>query len=176
MSQQKVKSAKRRRAAEPPVIDLENYVPAYLTFIANKWSRSASRLYLSRFGIGIEAWRIMVLLAIEGRITANRIRQVIFMDKASVSRSLRTMHERGLIALTENPADARQRFVELTQPGFEIHDQIIGLALAREERLLACLSDEERRTLVGLLLKIHGNLNVLDADLAEGTPSNGEAE
>lgn len=146
------------------LINLEHYVPAYLTFIANKWSRSASRLYLSQFGIGIEAWRIIVLLAIEKSITANRICQVIFMDKASVSRSLKNLEALGLIEFKDDPSDARQRFIELTTKGLAIHDEIIGIALARETRLLACLSDEEQETLTHLLARVHANLDVLDDD------------
>jgi len=153
-----------RAPKERGLIDLQNYVPAYLTFIANKWSRSASRLYLTRFGIGIEAWRIMVLLAIEGPITANRICQVIFMDKGSVSRSLKAMHRMGLVSLTDNPADARQRFSALTEAGFDLHDRIVGLALTREARLLACLDEKERETLTRLLARVHANLPVLDEE------------
>ena len=54
--------------AEPgqSVVDLERYVPAYFTWIANKLSGGASQAYLAAFDVGIETWRLLVLLAIEG--------------------------------------------------------------------------------------------------------------
>jgi hypothetical protein len=34
-------------------LDLERYVPAFITFIANKLSNSASALYQSKFGVNV---------------------------------------------------------------------------------------------------------------------------
>lgn len=152
----------QRKAGERPLVDLENYIPAYLTFLANKWARSASHLYLKRFGIGIETWRILVLLAIEGPITANRVCQVIGMDKASVSRNFKNMEERGLLLIEGDPDDARQRFAQLTQKGFALHDKILPLVLEREQRLLSALSIDERKILCDLLRRLHANLPALD--------------
>lgn len=157
-----VEGSRRRVAGEPPVIDLDNYIPAYLAWVANKWSRSASHLYLRRFGIGIEAWRILVLLAVEGPITANRISQVIGMDKASVSRNFTQMHEKGLLRIDEDPKDARQRFAQLSQAGFALHDRMLPLVMERERRLTSCLSEDERKLLIGLLRRLHANLPALE--------------
>lgn len=151
-----------RTAGTPPLVDLDNYIPAYLTFLANKWARSASHLYLKRFGIGIEAWRILVLLAIEGPITANRVCQVIGMDKASVSRNFKHMKEMRLVEIESDPDDARQRFARLSQAGFALHDRMLPLVLEREERLLSCLSKDERKVLNGLLRRLHTHLPALD--------------
>lgn len=57
----------------PKVVDLDRYVPAYLTWIANKLSRGASQYYLNAFGVGIETWRCLVLLAVEGSISAQQV-------------------------------------------------------------------------------------------------------
>ena len=53
----------RRASAHTPadephakVVDLDRYVPAYLTWIANKLSRGASQYYLNAFGVGIESF------------------------------------------------------------------------------------------------------------------------
>lgn len=153
-----------RRHGEQPMIDIASFPPAYLTFIANKWSRSASKLYLHRFGIGVEAWRILGILAIDGRQTAHRIVEVICMDKASVSRNLKSLHEAGLITLTIDPGDARQKLAELTQAGFAVHDRIFAVAVARAEKLTACLSAEEKASFLQLLARVHANLAVLDED------------
>jgi DNA-binding MarR family transcriptional regulator len=87
-------------------LDLERYVPAFVTFIANKLSRSATAFYQSRFGVNVTEWRIMSLLAIEPGITASRICYVIGFDKGPVSRTLALMQKRGLIAIKTDPRDA----------------------------------------------------------------------
>jgi len=43
-------------------LDLDNYVPAYLTYLAGKISNSASAVYRPKFGVGITDWRIMPYL------------------------------------------------------------------------------------------------------------------
>src|ERR1700753_220947 len=78
-------------------LDLNNYVPAFLTHLANKMSSSASTVYRHRFGIGITDWRIMALLAVAPGIPAGRIGEVIGLDKAAISRSVRDMAVLGLV-------------------------------------------------------------------------------
>jgi DNA-binding MarR family transcriptional regulator len=148
-------------AAKPdsdPVIDLERYVPALITFIANKLSRSATALYQRRFKVNVTEWRILVLLAIEPGIPASRICHVIGFDKGPVSRTLSVMQERGLVNIKTDPKDGRTHCISLAPKGREIHDQIIGIALDRERRLLSCLSQAEKEVLIDLLGRVHGNL------------------
>ena len=70
---------RRPRPVEPaaddgPLLDLDRYVPALITFIANKLSRSATVLYQKRFAVNVTEWRILALLAIEPEIPAARNR------------------------------------------------------------------------------------------------------
>ena len=141
-----------------PVVDLERYIPAFLTWIANKLSRGASQHYLAVFDVGIETWRCLVLLAIEGRISAQKVCKVIGMDKASVSRTFKSMQSRGLITFSLDDADGRLRLATLTKKGRDLHDQIIGVALERERALLTVLTEGEKETLIGLLRRLHENL------------------
>ncbi len=163
--------AKARRggqAAEGPVLDLERYAPALLTFLANKLSRGASALYRREFGVGIIDWRIMALLAIEPRIPASRICKVIGLDKGPVSRSLAFLSERGLAVIKADGGDARRRIIALTRAGRALHDRILQVALERERRLLSCLDPAEVDVLLGLLNRLHGNLDAVSRPI--GSP------
>jgi DNA-binding MarR family transcriptional regulator len=161
MPRRNTKSLTRESSAR--VVDLERYVPAFLTWIANKLSRGASQHYLSVFDVGIETWRCLVLLAIEGKISAQKVSKVIGMDKASVSRCFKSMQARGLITFSLDDTDGRLRLATLTKKGLEMHDRIIGVALERERALLSVLSDAERETLIGLLKRLHENLPFVEA-------------
>lgn len=145
------------------VVDLEHYVPAYLTWIANKLSSGASQHYLNAFGVGIETWRCLVLLAVEPSISAQQISKVIGMDKASVSRCFKSMQEQKLITLGLSASDGRMRLASLTAKGRKLHDQILGIALERERALLAVLDAGEQEVLVGLLQRLHENLPAVEA-------------
>jgi DNA-binding MarR family transcriptional regulator len=159
----------RRKPSRPPadagepVVDLDRYVPAFLTWIANKLSRGASQHYLNTFDVGIETWRCLVLLAIEGRISAQKVSKVIGMDKASVSRTFKSMQAQGLISFSLDDTDGRLRLATLTDTGRALHGQIIGVALERERAFLSVLSEAERETLISLLKRLHENLPEVEA-------------
>jgi DNA-binding MarR family transcriptional regulator len=141
-----------------PLVDLDRYVPALITFIANKLSRSATVLYQKRFGVNVTEWRILVLLAIEPGIPASRICHVIGFDKGPVSRTLGLMQERGLVAIEADVHDRRSHSITITPKGRAIHDRIMVVALERERKLLDCLRPDERELLIDLLGRVHGNL------------------
>jgi DNA-binding MarR family transcriptional regulator len=163
--------AKRRRlqpaqnpvAAPGQTLDLERYVPAFITFIANKLSNSATVFYQKNFGVNVTEWRIMSLLAIEPGIPASRICHVIGFDKGPVSRTLAALQKRGLVAIRTDPNDGRSHSISLTPRGRATHDKIIVAALERERRLLSCLDEKEREVLIDLLRRLHENLEAVTA-------------
>jgi DNA-binding MarR family transcriptional regulator len=152
------------------VLDLDRYVPALVTFIANKLSRSATAVYQKRFGVNVTEWRILALLAIEPEISAARICYVIGFDKGPVSRTLAAMEQRGLVSIRTDREDGRTYSISLTTKGAATHDKVITVALERERRVLSCLSKAERETLIVLLRRVHGNLDAVTGAGGVGNP------
>jgi DNA-binding MarR family transcriptional regulator len=144
-----------------PTLDLDRYVPAFITFIANKLSNSATAFYQKNFGVNVTDWRIMSLLAIEPGIPASRICHVIGFDKGPVSRTLSVLQKRGLVTIRTAPDDGRTHSISLTAKGRATHDRVIVAALERERRLLSCLKKDEREVLIDLLRRVHGNLDAV---------------
>lgn len=164
MKKLKTQSTTVHEATSVPMqVDLERYVPAFLTWISNKLSRGASQHYLNTFNVGIETWRCLVLLAISDSITAQQISRVLGMDKGSVSRCLKSMQERGLIRLELDQTDGRIRIAVLTPEGRDLHNQMIGMALDRERAFLSVLNESEVEVLIGLLRRLHENLPAVEA-------------
>src|ERR1700732_783780 len=152
------KPAEFAAADDGPLLDLDRYVPAFITFIANKLSNSATVFYQRNFGVNVTEWRIMSLLAIEAGIQASRICHCIGFNKGPVSRPLATMQKRGLVTIRTAPDDGRSHSISLTARGRATHDKVIVAALDRERRLLSCLNQDEREALIALLRRIHENL------------------
>ncbi len=147
---------------DSPGIDLSRYVPAYRPGISNKLSRGASQAYLGNYDVGIEVWRLLVLLAIHPAVSAQDAARLIGMDKASVSRCFKNMAQRDLIRIALDANDGRLRIAQITAKGRELHDRIRLLALERERALLEVLSDTERDTLIELLRRLHENLPAVE--------------
>lgn len=139
-------------------IDLERYAPAYINWISNKLSRGASQHYLELFGVGIEVWRLLVELAIKGRTSAQEASRALGMNKASISRAIKSMVEKELIHLSLDPRDGRMRHASLTRKGRALHDRIERLALFREREFLSVLDEAEQALLIDMLHRLHDHL------------------
>jgi DNA-binding MarR family transcriptional regulator len=162
-----LRSKARRAGPERPdgtrasahALNLDHYVPAYLTYLAGKISNSASATYRPRFGVGITDWRIMALLATEPWISAGRICDVIGLDKAAVSRSVQNMKSNGIVEVKHD--NNSRKGIAMTRKGLKLHDRIVKLSLAREEELLKGFSAGERKLLLNFLSRMHAQ--VIDA-------------
>lgn len=143
---------------DTPQLDLDVYVQAQITFLANKLSSGASAVYRKQFGIGIVEWRILALLKIEHNISANRICQVIGLDKAAVSRALKSLNAQNYLSFIKDENDARSSLVNLTDEGITLHDRVYEVAVARETILLEDLSSHEVETLLRLLRKLNARV------------------
>jgi DNA-binding MarR family transcriptional regulator len=125
--------------------------------ISNILSIGGSRLYRRAYNIGLTEWRLMWILAIAPRITAQRASQIMGVDKAAISRALAGLERRELVRVAPDPSDSRQRIIELSETGAQLHSQIIVVAKERERRLLAPFTRDEVRVLAGLLRRMHAN-------------------
>src|SRR2546423_13091414 len=114
------------------VLDLDRYVPALITFIANKLSRSATVVYQKRFGVNVTEWRILSLLAIEPEIFAARICHVLGFDKGPGSRTLAGLEASGLGRIRADRQGGRTHSISPTAKGDTTPHQVIAVALARE--------------------------------------------
>lgn len=156
-----------RITPDGPTLDLDKYLPGLLTLIASNLSGGASNAYLSLYAVGIETWRVMVMLAIEGRVTAQRMVQLLDADKGAISRTFKTMQEQGLLRLEEDENDGRVRHAVFTDKGRELHQRILRLAVIREAAATSVLSDTELETLRDLLRRVYTNLPQVEQATAE---------
>lgn len=139
-------------------IDYGTFTPGVLTILSNKLGTSASVVYRGCFGLTATECRVILLLAGQPGIPAQRISAVIGFDKGLVSRTVHHLAEMGLVA----PQDSNRRpLLELTAAGFEMHDKIIKVALKREKLLLTGFSKSEAATLTSMLRRIGANLQLV---------------
>ncbi|WP_397474731.1 MarR family winged helix-turn-helix transcriptional regulator [Pusillimonas sp.] len=156
-------TARTKKASAEPAwqadgLDLENYAPAYFTFVATKLASGAAAVYRKHFGVGIEIWRVLVMLALDEKVSVNMVCKLIGMDKGSVSRCFKSMYEKGFITFSHDPRDGRVRYATLTSAGRRKHDEIKAVALAREQAFLSCLKPQEAAVLIDMLHRLHANL------------------
>lgn len=143
-------------------LDLERYTPALLTFIANKLSSGSSQTYREHFNIGIVEWRVLSMLAVESHIPAQRICQVIGLDKSAVSKSVKVLQNNGYIKSEVDANDARRQTLNLTTKGLQLHDEIFKVAKEREQRLLEVLTTKEKELFINILNRLHKQIDYVN--------------
>ena len=125
------------------ILDIDHYAPFLLNAVSSAWQRQTSAIYRSRFELGIVDWRVIAMLNIEPDITANRVCEVIRLDKAAVSRSLKQLNERGLVDYEASATDPRKRRWRLTEAGHRTHADLLDVALRCEAQMLADIPPDE---------------------------------
>ena len=141
------------------VLDIDYYAPFLLNAVASAWQRQTSAVYRNKFDLGIVDWRIIAMLNIEPDITANRICEVIRLDKAAVSRPLKVLNERGISAYAASNSDPRKRRWWLTEEGLKIHADLLSLALGCEAELLADVPPDDLEIFLKSMRQMLRNLD-----------------
>lgn len=141
------------------IVDVRTYIPFLLSSVNNALSGGASSLYREMFGVGIVEWRTMSMLAIEPRITANRICEVVHLDKAATSRALKQLEADGRVEFVTSETDERKRLWWLSSAGYDLHDRILAVALGRESRLIRGVDPQDLEAFIRVMRTMQLNLS-----------------
>jgi DNA-binding MarR family transcriptional regulator len=110
-----------------------------------------------RFGLSPSTFEALVTLmrkAGDTGISQKRLADEIGVTPGTISIRVDRLVDEGLAERRSDPESKRNSLVALTDQGRELFERVAPAHLANERRLLASLSDEDRRVLVGLLRKL----------------------
>lgn len=130
-------------------------MPHLLTVATNGYAWHTSRMYLEVLGIGVNEMRVLSILYEFGELQAWEICDILSMNKATVSQSLKKLQKDELI---EIETSRNGRFAKPTPKSLPMHRQIVRMARSREEVLLDGFSDQDRQKFRELLIKFTDNL------------------
>jgi DNA-binding MarR family transcriptional regulator len=145
------------------IVDISTYTPYFLSAVNNALSRGASQQYLKTFGVGIVEWRVTSMLAIEPKIPASRICDVVCLDKAGTSRALKRLFEAGYLLFEASKTDPRRKIWWLSTKGNELHDEILSIALKRERQLIQGVDPQELEVFLKVIRQMRKNVDQLES-------------
>ncbi len=150
-------------------LELEDYAPHFLGVVGNAWQRLTSADYRARFGIGIVEWRVLASLMVLVEVPAQRICDLIRIDKAAASRALGLLETRDLVASSGSASDRRARIWRLTEAGRQMHDAVLTAARAHEAQLLSGIPEAELRAFFSAIRRMRDNMDqaLAGMDLSE---------
>ncbi len=109
--------------------------------------------------LGLAPWAADVLLALRRQgpphqLTPTHLRKATLLTSGAMTTRLDRLEAAGLVRRSSDTQDRRSIRVALTEAGIELADRAIAARLARVERILAPLSEDERETAAALLRKL----------------------
>ncbi len=122
------------------------------------------RRELDAIGLTVQQWRVIRVLAEGEPRTAGELSELCVLMPPSLSRILRSLTERGLIARVEDE-DARRRRVELTPAGGDKYGEMAGKSADIYARLEAAFGPGRMEQLLDLLVALREAADAVnDAD------------
>lgn len=134
-------------ARKKPAFDLARFMPYRLAVLADDVSATIAQVYVDRFNLSRDEWRILAWLGNHGGMRAKDIGSNAALDKMQMSRALTRLEEKKLLSIKPDPQDRRGNVLQLTRQGLALYEKIAPLALAREDFLLAALTPDEVKAL-----------------------------
>jgi len=108
---------------------------------------SAEEILENDAGVGLSAARIMSVLSTSRPASQRNIAVLLHQTEANVSRQLQNMKKLGLVSVTRNKKDSRQRDVLLTGKGARHYQQAEKLLKKQQREFLRILNAGESAAL-----------------------------
>jgi DNA-binding MarR family transcriptional regulator len=135
-------------------LHLTEFFPYQLTQLQAKVSDNIAEIYTGRFELSRQQWRVLASLGNGELLSAKQIGEQTNLEKMPASRAIAKMQSQGLLVKNTDKTDKRSSLLKLTAHGLAIYQQLIPMALQREEELLSVLSVEEKTKLCEIIEKI----------------------
>lgn len=139
-------------------MSLPAQIPAMnLPCICSRVRRTARRVsqiydrHLEPYGLTISQFGVLAQIRIGGAPSIGELAERIVMDPTTLTRSLRPLQQRGLVALTPDPRDRRTRRLALTEAGLAAFQAALPGWSAAQQEVSRALGDEASATLVSHL-------------------------
>ncbi len=116
----------------------------HLSFVLQQ---SAEEILEREAGVGLSAARIMSALDKSSPTSQRDVAMELHQTEANVSRQLHSMKKQGLVNITRNKKDSRQRDVTLSSKGVKKHQDVQKILKKQQKQFLRILNSGETETL-----------------------------
>jgi DNA-binding MarR family transcriptional regulator len=113
-----------------------------------------TRLCEGQYGITREAWQFIAMLAALGPMSPSDIATRTTVDRSQVSKTLKTLSAKKLIARQAVPRDGRRITIVLTDSGRALYQKVFPKVVEVHHLVLAELTEQEKKVLAKCLLKM----------------------
>ena len=129
-------------------------VPAYLIRRMQMISTSIIAEAFEGEDMSLSEWAVLTMIDNHPDIDQSRLAETVSIDRVNTGRLVDELESKGLIERGVDEADRRVWRLRCTRRGLQTRKRLLPRALASQERLVACLSQQDRKTFIELMFQI----------------------
>jgi DNA-binding MarR family transcriptional regulator len=126
-----------------------------LTHLAAVMSKQTDQLLHEQLGIGFSQYRILMVLEWNPRIGQSAIASSLGQTEASISRQIKLLKERGLLATQADPLNKRRHITVPTPMGMQLTEAAVNILRRSFGPEYAVLGDDRLTQLLVGLQQLH---------------------
>ncbi|MBK0328929.1 winged helix-turn-helix transcriptional regulator [Rhodobacteraceae bacterium F11138] len=138
-------------------LGLQRFAPYLMNRIIGRYNASLQQ-QLAEAGLSTAKMRVLAVLATRGGLMVNELSVHCVIEQSTMSRTLTTMLDEGLIRREEDARDSRARRIHLTDQGRDLFETMWPYMSAATEQLFVGIDDQERDAFVSTLNRILRNI------------------
>lgn len=156
--------AKEDRASVAIDLPLRRFLTYRLNRLQARLNAQAARYLTAHGGITLSEWRAIALIGSLEETTLTELSREAQIDKGLLSRTLKTLVERGMVDGRQDDRDNRVQRLTLTASGTKLHERILPRMRARQRFLQAALTTSEFAALHSAIDKLEIAAEVTEFD------------
>ena len=127
-----------------------------LTHTATILLRQSDQVLQERLGIGMSQFKILMMLQNNPNVQQRKLAECLGQTEASISRQIKLLCEKGLLAIRVNPKSRREHITVPTVKGLKMTNAAIEVLEQYHTPMLELISEKQRQQLVETLQTFHG--------------------
>lgn len=126
-----------------------------LQHTASIMNRQADQVLQERLGIGMSQFKLLMMLQNNPDVRQLKLAECLGQTEASISRQVKLLQEKGMLAMQVNPSNRREHIIICTAKGVKITEAAREVLTEYVQPLVAHLSDKEQEKLIAMLSSVH---------------------
>jgi DNA-binding MarR family transcriptional regulator len=131
---------------------------AIIQGIATLLHKQSDQVLQEQLGIGMSQFRILKIVQANPRMLQRHIADSLGQTEASISRQVKLLHGKQLLATRINPQNRREHITTLTTKGYQITEAAVEVLQRAQEPLLGGFSEKQQHELIALLDRYRHNI------------------
>ena len=117
--------------------------------------RQSDQVLQERLGIGMSQFKLLMMLSYEPNVQQRTLADNLGQTEASISRQIKLLIERGMLAITVNPANRREHIATPTVKGIKIADAAQEILDEYHAPVFDQFSEKQLEQMTQMITKMH---------------------